>query len=231
MVRLEFPTTNNEVEYETLVAGLDLAKAARAKNVIIYCDSQVMTNQINGDYECKGERMKKYLDQARRRVNELKAEVIQIPRGENEQADHLAKAASAEHMATLGNELDSKSDWTAPLVPYLKNGVLPDGKEAARKLKVQATRFGIPRVLVSDNGKQFDNDSFWDFCSQLGIWNHYSSLAHPQANGQVEVTNRSLLKIIKIRLDGAKGIWAEELPSILSAYRTTARTPTGETPF
>ena len=43
-------------------------------------------------------------------------------------------------------------------------------------------RFGIPRVLVSDNGKQFDNDSFSNFCSQLGIRNHYSSLAHPQAN-------------------------------------------------
>ena len=50
-------------------------------------------------------------------------------------------------------------------------------------------RFGIPRVLVSDNGKQFVNDSFRDFCSQLGIRNHYSSPAHPQANGQVEVTN------------------------------------------
>ena len=40
-----------------------------------------------------------------------------------------------------------------------------------------------------------------------------------------------MLKIIKTRLDGAKGIWPEELPSILWAYRTTARTPTGETPF
>ena len=92
-------------------------------------------------------------------------------------------------------------------------------------------RFGIPRVLVSDNGKQFNNDSFRDFCSQLGIRNHYSSPAHPQANGHVEVTNRSLLKIIKTRLEGAKGIWLEELPSVLWAYRTTARTPTRETPF
>ena len=57
------------------------------------------------------------------------------------------------------------------------------------------------------------------------------SPAHPQANRQVEVTNRSLLKIIKARLKGAKGIWPDELPSILWAYRTTARTPTGETPF
>ena len=40
-----------------------------------------------------------------------------------------------------------------------------------------------------------------------------------------------MLKIIKIRLEGAKGIWPDELPSILWAYRTIARTPTGETPF
>ena len=92
-------------------------------------------------------------------------------------------------------------------------------------------KYGIPRVLVFDNGKQFDNSAFKDFCLELGIKNHYLSLAHPQANGQVEVTNRSLLKIIKIRLEGAKGIWLDELPSVLWAYRTTARTSIGEMPF
>ena len=92
-------------------------------------------------------------------------------------------------------------------------------------------RYRIPRVIVSDNEKQFDNSAFRDFCSKLVIENHYSSPAHPQANGQVEVTNRSLLKIIKTWLEGAKGIWSDELPSVLWAYRTTARTPTGETSF
>ena len=43
--------------------------------------------------------------------------------------------------------------------------------------------------------------------------------------------NRSLLKIIKTQLEAAKGIWPKELPSVLWAYRTTTRTPTGETPF
>ena len=86
-------------------------------------------------------------------------------------------------------------------------------------------------MLVSDNGKQFDNSAFRNFCSELGIKNHYSSPVHPQANGQVEVTNRTLLKIIKTWLEGAKGIWLDELPSVLWAYRTIARTPTGETPF
>ncbi|XP_075655180.1 uncharacterized protein LOC142625397 [Castanea sativa] len=52
----------------------------------------------------------------------------------------------------------------------------------------------------------------------------------PQANEQVEVTNRTLLKIIKTRLDEAKGSWPEELPNVLWAYKTIIRTQTGETP-
>ena len=44
MVSLDFPTTNNEAEYKALVTGLDLAKAAEAVNVVIYCDSQVVAN-------------------------------------------------------------------------------------------------------------------------------------------------------------------------------------------
>ena len=45
------------------------------------------------------------------------------------------------------------------------------------------------------------------------------------------MTNRTLLKIIKVHLEGAKGVWLEELPNVLWAYRTTAKTLTGETPF
>ena len=47
----------------------------------------------------------------------------------------------------------------------------------------------------------------------------------------MEVKNRTLLKIIKTKLDDAKGTWPEELPNVLWAYRTTTRTPTGEIPF
>ena len=54
MVRFNFPTTNNEAEYEALVAGLDLTRAAGATSIVIYYDSQVITNQVNGDYECNG---------------------------------------------------------------------------------------------------------------------------------------------------------------------------------
>ena len=98
MIGLDFPTTNNETEYETLVAGLDLARAAGAENMIMHCDSQVITSQINDDYECRNERMKKYLEEVKSRINGLEVKFIQIPREENECADCLAKAASAEFM-------------------------------------------------------------------------------------------------------------------------------------
>ena len=178
MIRLDFPTTNNEAEYEALVAGLNLAKAARAARVVLYYDSQVVTNQVNRDYECRGERMKRYLDQVRRRVDELKAKIIQIPKGENEQADRLAKATSAEHMTTLDNvlsfiqlsplidsidvqEIGSESNWTTPLISYLKNGVLLDGREVARKLKVQAVRFILMKDVLYKRGFSRPYLSVW----------------------------------------------------------------------
>ena len=98
MIRLDFPTTNNEAKYEALVAGLDLTKAAGAENMIIHCDSQVITSQVNCDYECRNERMKKYLEEVKSRTSGLEVKFVQIPREENECADRLAKAASAEFM-------------------------------------------------------------------------------------------------------------------------------------
>ena len=98
MIRLDFPTTNNEAEYEALVVGLDLAKAAGAENMIVHCDSQVIISQINNDYECRNERMKKYLEEVKNRIGSLEVRFVQIPREENKCADRLAKAASAEFM-------------------------------------------------------------------------------------------------------------------------------------
>ena len=54
---------------------------------------------------------------------------------------------------------------------------------------------------------------------------------NPQSNGQAESSNKTIINSLKKRLDKAKGRWAEELPAVLWAYRTTSRTSTGETPF
>ncbi|XP_075675221.1 uncharacterized protein LOC142644520 [Castanea sativa] len=169
MIHLNFSTTNNEAEYEALVARLDIAKAAGATGVVIHCNSLVVTNQVNGDYECKGERIKKYLEQVKKMVDDLHAKIGQIPRGENEQADCLAKAASAEHMITPGKvlsfvqfsplidvinvqEIGTRSNWTTLLVSYLKDDTLSNDKEAARKLRVQVARFFLIKDVLYKRG-------------------------------------------------------------------------------
>ncbi|KAL0394444.1 UNVERIFIED_CONTAM: Gag-Pol polyprotein [Sesamum latifolium] len=92
-------------------------------------------------------------------------------------------------------------------------------------------RFGIPRVIVSDNGTQFQGKTIMAWCKELKIQQNFTAVGNPQANGQTEVTNRTILQHLKTRLEGAKSSWVEELPGVLWAYRTTPRSSTGETPF
>ena len=74
--------------------------------------------------------------------------------------DYFTKWAEAEPLATITEQKIRNFVWRAVIC-----------------------RFGIPTALVSDNGKQFDNAKFRDFCAELGIKNYYSSPAHPQSNG------------------------------------------------
>ena len=66
-------------------------------------------------------------------------------------------------------------------------------------------RFGIPRSLVSNNGKQFHNPKFRYFYPELGIKYYYSSPVHPHSNGQAEVTIRTLKAALKTKLENLKG--------------------------
>ena len=60
-IKLQFPTTNNEAEYEALLTRLSLARVLEAKTLIIQANSQLVVGQVKGDYEAKEERMQKYL--------------------------------------------------------------------------------------------------------------------------------------------------------------------------
>ncbi|GJR64290.1 reverse transcriptase domain-containing protein [Tanacetum coccineum] len=92
-------------------------------------------------------------------------------------------------------------------------------------------RFGLPGEIVSDNGKQFCDNPFKDWCARLSITQRFASVKHPQTNGLVERANRSLGEGIKARLDRHKGRWVEELSHVLWAHRTTIKVSTGDTPF
>uniref|UniRef100_A0A2N9I3J5 Uncharacterized protein n=1 Tax=Fagus sylvatica TaxID=28930 RepID=A0A2N9I3J5_FAGSY len=380
-IRLGFPASNNVAEYEALLHGLQCAITLQADPLTVYCDSQLVVNQISGDYAAKDEKMKIYLAEAKKLLEKFKhVQVEHIGRDLNGHADALAGLASAvapelrriisvgvQSLPSVGGDtinevcsVDQSPSWMSPILAYLKDDILPanrkeadcirrlaprywvskegnlyrrsftgpylrcvhpdtvqnllweihEGKDAAQYVKkcdkcqrfapsihqpaaslnpiaspwpfsqwgldivgplprapgnrqwlivatdyftkwVEAeplvhitdadskrfvwkniiTRFGIPRVLVSDNGSQFTRGPFREFCEQYGIRNHFSTPAYPQANGQAESSNKTLLDGIKKRLENAKGRWVEELSSILWTYRTTPRCSTGETPF
>ncbi|CAJ2647353.1 unnamed protein product [Trifolium pratense] len=92
-------------------------------------------------------------------------------------------------------------------------------------------RFGIPQVVVTDNGTQFTDKDFQAFLVALGTKQHFTSVEHPQTNGQAEAANKVILRGLRRRLDQNKKKWVEELDNVLWAYRTTPHSTTGETPF
>uniref|UniRef100_A0A2N9FYD5 Uncharacterized protein n=1 Tax=Fagus sylvatica TaxID=28930 RepID=A0A2N9FYD5_FAGSY len=335
-IRLQYPTTNNEAEYEALLVGLKTAKILGATELDVRSDSQLVVGQVNGDYEAKEGRMQQYLQLVRHQISQFhEVRLCRVPREQNTEADQLAKSASSSTAddkiktvqqsslrTTEVNPIHAEISWMTPIISYLREGTLPDNRHEARRLKVRASRFLMlqgtlykrgfslpylrclapdeanyvmrgntrrclrrplrrtsftkkdrqsrlllaiherrhlpirptlrqmptvrqPLTLTPDGTSTNDgtlalrtttgsNSIIPDSDNSLRNWASTtitSSPGHPQANGQVEVTNRSLLKLIKTRLEGAKGLWPEELPSILWAYRTTVRIPTGETPF
>ena len=89
----------------------------------------------------------------------------------------------------------------------------------------------MPHTIVSDNGTQFDWDKFKEFYDDLQIKKVFLSVTRAQANGQVEAVNKTIKHNPKMKLENLKGRWANNLPEVVWAYRTIARSTIGETPF
>ncbi|XP_016182641.1 uncharacterized protein LOC107624718 [Arachis ipaensis] len=354
-VRYKFPVSNNQAEYEALLAGLALAREVGAKVLEVNTDSQVVSSQINGDYQTRDPLLQQYLA----KVNKLKegferVTIQHVPRERNARADLLSKLASTKpghgnksliqevvkspSVSTTTNAhltLSNQGSWTYPILQYLLDGTLLSDPKEGKRIKWEAanytvvtgqlykrgfsqpllkcvepentehanihqaaphqlsiisaeqpfgtwgidlvepfptapgqlwylivaidyytkwieaeplasitaaqcrkflwrqiiTRFGIPEIVISDNGTQFADKKFREFLEGLRVSHRFSSVEHPQTNGQVESANKIIIKGLKKRLDEAKGLWADELGSVLWSYRTTPQTTTRETPF
>ncbi|XP_059436411.1 uncharacterized protein LOC132169391 [Corylus avellana] len=143
-LKLKFKTTNNEAEYEAVLAGLGLALEMGAKFVEIRSDSQVIVGHIRGEFEAKGDKMKLYLS----KVQDLQAlfnkfSIVKILRPENERADQLTRIASIASKeieaetpiqilpqssvteTVLVSTSENIPNWQLEIVEYLEKGVLP----------------------------------------------------------------------------------------------------------
>ncbi|PKA57235.1 hypothetical protein AXF42_Ash002539 [Apostasia shenzhenica] len=92
-------------------------------------------------------------------------------------------------------------------------------------------RYGIPMVIIIDNGTSFANQRIHDFCREHQINLKYAFVWHPHTNGQAEAANKNILNILKKRLNGARARWPEELRGALWAYNTAPSEVTQESPF
>ncbi|GKC08383.1 reverse transcriptase domain-containing protein [Tanacetum coccineum] len=94
-LRFEFDASNNEAEYEALIAGLRIGEQMGVKNLITKVDSRLVANQINRLYEAKEQSMTRYLEKARTLIGGFeKFSIEQVPWSENKKADAVSKIAS-----------------------------------------------------------------------------------------------------------------------------------------
>ena len=92
-------------------------------------------------------------------------------------------------------------------------------------------RFGISAEIVTDYGTQFTGSQFRELLEGLQVRHNFSSVEHPQTNGQAEAANKVIMNGLTKRLEDAKGAWVDNLYQVLWSYRTTPQSTMGETPF
>ena len=149
-----FKASNNEAEYEALLAGMDLCYALGVEHLCAFSDSQLIVSQVKGEYEARNVAMMAYLTKVKEQsLSFKKFEIKHVPWSKNRQAVAPSKLASSSqdghpkniwweilHQPTITPEVmawvDRSETYMNPLIDYLHDDILPgDSKEASRTQK------------------------------------------------------------------------------------------------
>ncbi|GJY96757.1 reverse transcriptase domain-containing protein [Tanacetum coccineum] len=152
--RLNFSNSNNDAEYEALLAGLQIATKMQVKDIHAFVDSKLVASQVEGSYKAKGERMIKYQEKVLELAGAFnRFQINHIPKAENRKADALSKLAavqfdhlSKEVLVEVLNERSIKAQevnmvveeegptWITLIRNYLEKGILQEDPVDARTL-------------------------------------------------------------------------------------------------
>nr|KYP66897.1 Transposon Ty3-I Gag-Pol polyprotein [Cajanus cajan] len=161
-IKFDFRATNNQEEYEALLAGLRLAKDVGIKRLRCCTDSKLITEQVGESYQTKEPQLQRYNLMVSHLTSSFDHfQIEHIPRAQNVRADLLSKLASTKRpgqhktiiqetisipsydsVAILANT-PGQSSWMTSIWQYLAVGTLPSNKVEASKIKAKACHFTI----------------------------------------------------------------------------------------
>nr|GEW96327.1 reverse transcriptase domain-containing protein [Tanacetum cinerariifolium] len=162
-LRFQFAASNNEAEYEALIAGLRIAAQMGVQNVHVSVDSKLVANQVLGTYVAKEKNMIKYLEKVKSLVSGFtNFSISHVPRSKNKKADALSKIASTsvahlskqvlveilkekyikEKEVTTVVEEDGPT-WMTSIMEYLIEGTIFSDRKEARKLRIKARQYKL----------------------------------------------------------------------------------------
>ncbi|GAV75896.1 RVT_3 domain-containing protein [Cephalotus follicularis] len=167
-LRFGFKATNNEAEWEALIAGLIIAKYLEVQKIEASSDSQLVVGLVSGEYETREDSMAKYLAHVQNLKSAFQVfRILKMPIAENARADQLSKLATAEELENnqtvlvdylerptisevdvMDIDVPQEPNWMLPFISWLRDGVLPEDLEEARRLVYRSNRYqfreGIP---------------------------------------------------------------------------------------
>ena len=164
-LRLNFPATNNEAEYETLLEGMAMVQRMGGKSIKLFSDSRLIVGQVRGEFEAKNERMQGYLSQVKSMQSKFDSfDLLHVPRNGNAHADSLAMLAifSVQDLprvilvedlykpSRIGdmiqiNQIRGGPSWMDSIIQFLNEDILPEEKVEADKIQRKATSYWLSK--------------------------------------------------------------------------------------
>ncbi|GJW18260.1 reverse transcriptase domain-containing protein [Tanacetum coccineum] len=173
-LRLNFANSNNDAEYEALLAGLKIATKMNVEKMHVFVDSKLVANHVEGSYEAKGEKTRKYKEKALEMIRNFSDFQIRVLIEElNERSVDTAEVNAIIKEATR--------TWMMPIQEYIEKGILPEDVTKARTIREKArnytidegvlyqksylglllrcigpqqAKYGVPATIITDNGNR-----------------------------------------------------------------------------
>ncbi|GAU44771.1 hypothetical protein TSUD_138830 [Trifolium subterraneum] len=160
-LRFAFKASNNQAEYEALIAGMKLAREMEVQELKVKSDSQLVANQVSGKFQTKDPQLAKYLEKVKGMAKQFTMfELTYVPREQNAREDILAKLDSTKkpgnHHTVIQETLKSPStneaeiamvveeeDWRSPIIRYLQMDALPLARDEAAKIRKMAAWYTL----------------------------------------------------------------------------------------